>query len=311
MDQWKALIDECRSYVRSTRVALESDGEKISVRCDGPSRLKFASASTHARLPFAIAEGRLDALGIDLVHRCANGLLEQGAFASAVSLELIHEGLSLESAETFLMGAARACRGGALTLLDLKVGHSENLANSSFVATVFGLSQLPFDWRPLEPARPGDVLVGLVGTGIGGNLELIQSMIESRRLRSEETIPACEITWGGFLCVPQKNFEGMLRDPIGKRWPHGLVQIADDGLHSTLRRRFPDMTPQIDARSWPIPAAFTELHKRAQLSLDEMIDAFSMGIGFVVVVPPEQVKTLIDYLGLWCEPCWPIGKLIA
>ena len=61
--------------------------------------------------------------------------------------------------------------------------------------------------------------------------------------------------------------------------------------------------------SWPVLPIFEHLRELGQVSEDEMMRTFNMGIGMIVVVPAEQVKKAKAVLNRANERYHIIGRI--
>jgi phosphoribosylformylglycinamidine cyclo-ligase len=52
----------------------------------------------------------------------------------------------------------------------------------------------------------------------------------------------------------------------------------------------------VDPGKWETPRVFAEIQRLGQISDEEMRRVFNLGIGMVLVVPPEEVSKSLDLL---------------
>ena len=67
------------------------------------------------------------------------------------------------------------------------------------------------------------------------------------------------------------------------------------------------MSARIIPNSWGIPAEFDWMMKQGPVDPIEMFNTFNMGIGFVVVVPPDGQQRALDLLPEAVE----IGEIVV
>jgi phosphoribosylformylglycinamidine cyclo-ligase len=66
----------------------------------------------------------------------------------------------------------------------------------------------------------------------------------------------------------------------------------------------------LDAGSWEEPAVFGLIRSLGEVPEDEMRRVFNLGVGFCVVVPPEEAQAALEALrGAGCE-AWRIGEVV-
>ena len=92
---------------------------------------------------------------------------------------------------------------------------------------------------------------------------------------------------------------------------HGMAHITGGGLPENLPRCLGvGQSVQIDTNSWVIPPIFQWLAEAGQLSIQTMFNTFNMGIGFVLLVPPEQAEQAINWFKSQDIAAYTIGEVI-
>jgi phosphoribosylformylglycinamidine cyclo-ligase len=92
---------------------------------------------------------------------------------------------------------------------------------------------------------------------------------------------------------------------------HGMAHITGGGIPENLPRCLgAGQSVQINSNSWVVPPIFQWLAEAGQVSAQSMFNTFNMGIGFVVLVSPEQA----DETRRWFESqevaAYTIGEVI-
>ena len=71
----------------------------------------------------------------------------------------------------------------------------------------------------------------------------------------------------------------------------GMAHITGGGLEENTYRIMPEgLKAHIDWNSWKLPEVFSKIMLAGEIPEEEMKRVFNMGIGYVLIVPPE-----IDY----------------
>jgi phosphoribosylformylglycinamidine cyclo-ligase len=72
---------------------------------------------------------------------------------------------------------------------------------------------------------------------------------------------------------------------------HAAAHITGGGFVENVPRALPEgLGAEIDRGSWTVPPVFELVQREAGASDDEMFETFNMGIGMVLVVPPESAE---------------------
>ena len=75
---------------------------------------------------------------------------------------------------------------------------------------------------------------------------------------------------------------------------HALAHITGGGLTDNLPRVLPERThAEIKLGTWEIPPVFHLLQEHGEVSSEEMLRVFNMGIGMVLVVAQDSLKEIL------------------
>lgn len=69
----------------------------------------------------------------------------------------------------------------------------------------------------------------------------------------------------------------------------------------------PGLQARVRRQSWPIPPLFSFLQERGQISDEEMVRVFNLGIGYILVVDAQVGHALPSQLG----EGWVIGEVVT
>ena len=97
---------------------------------------------------------------------------------------------------------------------------------------------------------------------------------------------------------------GLAFDPAGHRCGYG------GGFYDNIPRVLPNQVEaHIDFGSWEMPPVFKWLHEVGELSWPEILQIFNGGIGYVLVLPEEQVEETINRIQAFGMSAWSIGTI--
>jgi phosphoribosylformylglycinamidine cyclo-ligase len=184
-------------------------------------------------------------------------------------------------------------------------------------------------------ARAGDALLGLPSPGLRSNgyslarralLEVAGRRLDGPAWPGADTTLADELLRPSVIYAPavvtllSDPGPGSDADPAGHLLPdaarpvevHAIAHITGGGLPGNLPRVLPsDVDAVVDPARWIPPRIFREVQAVGSVSDAEMRRVFNLGIGMVVVLPPDDVPDAIDLLaGAGHEPL-VIGQLEA
>ncbi|MBD2537513.1 phosphoribosylformylglycinamidine cyclo-ligase [Coleofasciculus sp. FACHB-SPT36] len=264
-------------------------------------------------------------VGIDLVAMCVNDVLTCGA-EPLFFLDYLATGqLNPEQLTQVVDGIAAGCRESGCALLGGETAEMPGFYQlgeydlAGFCVGIVEKSQI----LDGSLVKEGDVAIALASQGIHSNgFSLVRKIVE----RSGVDLHASptDVRGEGFALLDGKNFGEVLLTPtriyvkpvLAARKAgldiHGMAHITGGGLPENLPRCIgADLSIQIDLQSWEIPPIFNWLADAGEVKPADMFNTFNMGIGFVVLVPPNQADQTISWFESQNIPAYAIGKAIA
>jgi phosphoribosylformylglycinamidine cyclo-ligase len=92
---------------------------------------------------------------------------------------------------------------------------------------------------------------------------------------------------------------------------HGMAHITGGGLPENLPRCLgAGQSVQINPKNWVVPPIFQWLAEAGEVSIEAMFNTFNMGIGFVLLVPPEQAEQTHSWFESQNVAAYTIGEVI-
>jgi phosphoribosylformylglycinamidine cyclo-ligase len=138
--------------------------------------------------------------------------------------------------------------------------------------------------------KPRDVIIGLASTGLHSNgYTLARKIIEKEGLTLRQKGPAASLggrTIGAVLLEPTRIYVRSILGLHNTVPVHGLANITGGGLKN-IPRINGKFRYAID-KPMPVPPIFSLLQEWGNVSDEEMYKTFNMGMGFAVVVAPED-----------------------
>jgi phosphoribosylformylglycinamidine cyclo-ligase len=138
--------------------------------------------------------------------------------------------------------------------------------------------------------RPGDAVLGLPSSGLHTNgFSLARRVLED--LDWDAPLPELGGAPGEALLAVHRSY----LESVRRLWAagvdvRGLAHITGGGFVDNLPRSLPAGVGAVIRRgTWPETPIFGLIQRLGQVADDEMFHVFNMGLGMLVVVPPEQV----------------------
>jgi len=268
------------------------------------------------KLKIAIATGRHDTIGIDLVAMCVNDLVVQGA-EPLFFLDYFATGkLDVPTGTTILKGIQRACLEVGCSLVGGETAEMPGMyAAGDYDLAGFAVGAVERG-QALDGSTVavGDIVLGLESSGLHSNgFSLVRRVVEAEGLRYDAPAPfAPGASLGDALLTPTRLYVRGCRAALAAGGVKAFAHITGGGLVDNIPRVLPDgMAAELDARLWPLPPVFRWLAETAGIARDEMARTFNCGIGMVAVVAPEAVERVTATLHAAGERVHRIGGIVA
>jgi phosphoribosylformylglycinamidine cyclo-ligase/phosphoribosylamine--glycine ligase/phosphoribosylglycinamide formyltransferase/phosphoribosylformylglycinamidine cyclo-ligase len=322
IDAGEALVDAIKPLARATRrpgadAALGGFGALFDLKAAGYADplLVATTDGVGTKLKIAIESGRHDEVGIDLVAMCVNDLLAQGA-EPLLFLDYYATGkLEVAVARRVVAGIAEGCRlagaalvGGETAEMPGMYGAGDyDLAGFSVGAVERG-GVLP----RLEEQQAGDLLIGLASSGPHSNgYSLIRRIVERSGLRWEAPAPFAEgRSLAAALMAPTRIYVKSVLPLMKAGLIKGGAHITGGGLIENPPRCVAQgLAPLFDWDAWLLPPVFAWLRDMGGVSDFELRRTFNCGVGFILVVAPQDAEAVLAALLDAGETAFVCGQL--
>lgn len=269
------------------------------------------------KLKIAIETGRHDGVGVDLVAMCVNDLLAQGA-EPLLFLDYYATGrLEIDAARRVVAGIAEGCRQAGCALVGGETAEMPgmytdgdyDLAGFSLGAVERGHA-LPY----LDRQAAGDIIIGLASTGPHSNgYSLVRKVVEKSGLAWGDDAPfAKDRSLAQALMEPTRIYVKPVLPLMKAGLVKGAAHITGGGLIENPPRCIAEgLQASFDWNAWPMPAVFQWLAETGGISDHEMRRTFNCGVGFILIVSPENAEPVLAALLNAGEVAFVCGQLEA
>ncbi len=268
------------------------------------------------KLKVAIAVNKHDTIGKDLVNHCVNDILVQGA-RPLFFLDYFATGKLIPSvAVDVVKGLSEGCREAGCALIGGETAEMPGLyadGDYDLAGTIVGIVEQS---KIVNGSRiePGDTLVGLASSGLHTNGYSLARRIlfdsGENGLSVYEHIPSIGRTLCEELLAPHRCYAPSVLPLLNEFDIKGMAHITGGGFYDNIPRILPPpCSVTIERRTWPIPPIFHLIQERGNVPEPEMYRTFNMGIGFIMVVSPEQAPLLAHRLNAVGESAYILGNV--
>ena len=265
------------------------------------------------KLKLAQQLGRHDTIGIDLVAMCVNDVLVQGA-EPLFFLDYFATGkLDVDTTVAVVGGIAKGCELSGCALIGGETAEMPDMYGpgeydlAGFCVAAVEKSRL----LDGSKVRAGDVLIGIASSGPHSNGYSLVRRIYDRAGRPAD-LDVGGVRLADALMAPTTLYVKPILELLQAHDLHGMAHITGGGLTENIIRVIPDgLGLQIDASAWTLPPVFDWLQREGAVENTEMWRTFNCGIGFVLVVAPDQLAAVQADLARLQLTHWQIGDVVA
>jgi len=267
------------------------------------------------KLRVAIAAGKHDTVGIDLVAMCVNDLVVQGA-EPLFFLDYFATGkLDVAAGRDIVAGIAEGCHQAGCALVGGETAEMPGMyAAGDYDLAGFAVGAVEREGVIDGSAvTAGDVVLGLASAGVHANgFSLVRKVVEAAGLRYDAPAPFDPArSLGEALLAPTRIYvRSCLAVARGHRLK-ALAHITGGGLYENIPRVLPaGLAAALDARRWRRSPVFGWLQRQGGIADAEMARTFNCGIGMMAVVAPEAADAVAAELAAAGETVFTIGRIV-
>ena len=254
------------------------------------------------KLKVAAMMNKHDTVGQDIVNHCVNDILVQGAkplfFMDYVGTAKVDP----VQFKNVVAGLCKACKENKMALLGGETAEMPGLypaGEYDLVGTIVGCVKKS-ELITGKSIRAGDVIIGFPSGGLQTNgFSLARRVIfDLCQYSWKDKLPGTNQTFGEALLAVHKSF----LKPVAKLLERkvkitGMAHITGGGFPDNIPRVLPKaVNAEIDRSAWEVPTIFKFIQNQGTVDRDEMYRVFNMGIGYVVILPKNQLEKATNIL---------------
>jgi phosphoribosylformylglycinamidine cyclo-ligase len=258
---------------------------------------------------------RHDTIGIDLVGMCVNDVLVQGA-EPLFFLDYFATGkLDVDTTVAVVGGIAKGCELAGCALIGGETAEMPDMyPPGEYDLAGFNVGAVEkskiIDGSAI---RAGDVILGIASSGPHSNgYSLIRKIVE--RAGSPFDLDLGGVSLADALMAPTTLYVKPILALLGSHASavHGMAHITGGGLQENIIRVVPDgLGLALDSSAWTLPPVFDWLQREGKLAREEMWRTFNCGIGYCVIVAPDDAATVARALADSGLASQTIGEVVT
>ena len=235
-------------------------------------------------------------VGIDLVAMCVNDIVVCGAKPLFFLDYLALGKLEAAFAEKLIGGIAEGCRQAGCALIGGEMAeHPGTMQVGEYDLSGFcvGVVDRP---RMIGPhlVQENDVVLGLASSGLHSNgfslvRRALTDSLSDKELAKKMLKDGKRL--GPALLEPTRIYVKPLLEALDAGLSiHAAAHITGGGITKNLDRALPQgLDAKVSLGTWQVPSVIEEVIDAAGLDVFEALETFNMGIGMVLICPPEEI----------------------
>ncbi|EKD70857.1 MAG: hypothetical protein ACD_46C00361G0003 [uncultured bacterium] len=260
---------------------------------------------------------KFDTIGMDLVSATTNDIIVLGATPLTLLDYIANDQLNPAIIEKIVAGMAQACRENNISLVGGETAEMPGTylpGEHDLVGVITGVVEKDKAILGKEIVT-GDVVVAFASSGLHTNgYSLARKLFfEVASYRVDTHLPELSQTVGEALLVPHINYTKPILHLLANNIPiKGMAHITGGGLLENIPRVLPNnVSVEIKKSACPTLPIFHALTQLGKLDDHEAYRTFNMGVGMVMIVPPEAITTMREKLKNFpAFTLYEIGKVV-
>ncbi|MCQ2737916.1 MAG: phosphoribosylformylglycinamidine cyclo-ligase [archaeon] len=262
----------------------------------GDKAIAMSTDGVGSKILVAKMMEKYDTVGIDMIAMVVNDILCVGAEPIALVDYLAVEEPDPEVAAEIADGLVEGAKESRIAIIGGETASLPGIVKDFDLAGT-GIGFVDKD-KIITGAdiEEGDILIGLASSGIHSNgLSLARRAIfEDGGFKATDKMPGEDITIGEELLKPTKLYVKTIVDLLKQDFNiKGLAHMTGGGVNNLSRLK---KGIGFNITDYPEPQGIFKLIYEQGVPLEEMYKVFNMGIGFTVIVSPEEADAVLEEL---------------
>jgi phosphoribosylformylglycinamidine cyclo-ligase len=270
------------------------------------------------KMAVAMATGRFETVGIDLVAMCVDDLVCCGAQPLFFLDYQLLGRVDPDQVRQVMTGIATGCRQSGCAIVGGELAeHPGLLEPGELDVAGFAVGIVERDGIVDGPRRTeaGDALIGLASPGLRSNgysLARRALLVEAgRSLDGPAWKGSGSWTLADELLRPSVIYSPAVLALLRTVEVHGIAHITGGGLPGNVPRVLGEHLDAVFERDrWHVPRIFHEVQQAGRVADEEMARVFNLGIGMVLALPRSAVSAALAALRRSGQEATVVGHLV-
>ncbi len=265
------------------------------------------------KIKLAMLLNKHDTIGIDCVAMCANDIICSGA-EPLFFLDYIACGKNYpQKIKDIVKGVSQGCIQAKMALIGGETAEHPNIMAENeydlcgFAVGIVDRSKI----LPKTNINPDDIIIGLPSSGVHSNgFSLIRKIFNIENIDLNSNFNLLEDTLGNTLLTPTTIYVQPIKQLLKDVNVKAICHITGGGFFENIPRMLPsDMSATIYKKNLKTPKIFELIMQKGNISENNMLQIFNMGIGLMCVIPREDEEKALNSLHKFSVNAYVLGKI--
>lgn len=260
----------------------------------------------------AVQYDKIENVCYDMINHLINDCIVMGAKPLTVQDAIICGKMDKNIVTRIVEAISTACKSHGCILTGGETSEQPGVLNNDTYILTSSIVGVVDKKHIIDGSKicEGDIVIALQASGVHTNgYTLVRTV-----MKEHPEIMDVEINGQTFIDAilePHRCYYNTIKDLFGKDIITGLAHITGGGICENLNRILPDnLDAQIDLSTYNVMDIFKTLKKVGDISDEEMLRTFNLGVGMVVVAKKENVNQIISHIEGNGVKCTEIGSIV-
>jgi phosphoribosylformylglycinamidine cyclo-ligase len=264
------------------------------------------------KLKVAIASGKHDTIGEDLVNHCVNDIAVCGAIPLFFLDYMAFGKLKSVVAKDIVKGLVRGCKSNGCALIGGETAEMPGMYSKDdydVAGTIIGVAEKS-SIIDKKNVRSGDVMIAFPSNGLHTNGYSLARNVLFKKYGLNRNITSLRGNLKKELLRVHRSYLSAIQ-LVTKKWKvHSISHITGGGILGNTMRVVPKgMKINIDWSAWTPQPIFRLIQETGRISDEEMRKVFNMGVGLIMIVGRKDVFEISSSLKKAGEKHFIIGNI--
>jgi phosphoribosylformylglycinamidine cyclo-ligase len=265
------------------------------------------------KLKIAFLMAKHDTVGEDLVNHCVNDIAVGGAVPLFFLDYFATDRLQPTVFKNVISGFVRGCKNNGCALIGGETAEMPDMYQEGeydLSGTIVGIVEKnkAIDGKAIKKS---DVLIGLPSNGLHTNGYSLARKVLLSQYKVSDKAEDLTGTVGEELLKVHLSYLDVIQLAIENFNINGISHVTGGGIAGNTKRILSNaLDLSIDWSAWEQPPVFSLIERIGGVPIDDMRQAFNLGIGLVFIVSEDSAQSFYDFLDKNGQKAYFIGEII-